>query len=368
MTDPGSNDDALFEAITRLLPATLTCMEAIEDVQRQLHPPRLSSLAKMLSPYVEQQATAHAGWETLVWPRHLHSFAERLQTASKHTLYAGQNILAGAGTPDGFGEVMRGLRAFCRAQEALYPLHKLFRPVSQYFLEVPRREDEPLLESLEVENTALPAGISHAGSERGQRGGFSVYIPENLSPTDRAPLVVALHGGSGHGRDFLWTWLREARSRKFVLLCPSSLENTWSIMGPDLDAAPLTGAVRHLQQTLPIDPGRVLLTGMSDGATYTLLLGLQPDSPFSHLAPLSGVLHPDLYMNGGMQRARGRAIYLVHGTLDWMFPVERAQQARDELLSAGADLVYREIPGLSHNYARAENDALLCWAGIPGSN
>jgi phospholipase/carboxylesterase len=82
--------------------------------------------------------------------------------------------------------------------------------------------------------------------------------------------------------------------------------------------------------------------------------------PFTHLAPACGVLHPAL-LGGGLARARGRPIYLVHGTLDWMFPVDTARMAREALLAAGARLVYREIEDLSHTYPREENPKILDW-------
>jgi len=109
-----------------------------------------------------------------------------------------------------------------------------------------------------------------------------------------------------------------------------------------------------------VDRGRVLLTGMSDGGTYTLLAGLQEGMPFTHLAPACGVLHPAL-LAGGLARAHDRPIYLVHGALDWMFPVEAARIGRDALLAAGARLVYRELADLSHTYPRDENARILDW-------
>ena len=66
-------------------------------------------------------------------------------------------------------------------------------------------------------------------------------------------------------------------------------------------------------------------------------------------------------MSGRMRHAEGKPIYLVHGTLDWMFPIEVAWMARQELQDAGADLTFREIEGLSHTYARGENPALIEW-------
>ncbi|MGH7416823.1 MAG: alpha/beta hydrolase, partial [Candidatus Rokuibacteriota bacterium] len=105
----------------------------------------------------------------------------------------------------------------------------------------------------------------------------------------------------------------------------------------------------------------VLLTGMSDGATYALLGGLREDTPFTHLAPACGVLHPLLLARGGIRGARGRPIYLIHGALDWMFPVQTARMGREALEGAGAHVVYREIEDLSHTYPRDENPRILDW-------
>ena len=158
------------------------------------------------------------------------------------------------------------------------------------------------------------------------------------------------------------TWLREARSRGMLLLAPTSRSRTWSIMGgPDVDGDARGEMVEAVAARHPVDRGRVLLTGMSDGATYALLLGLREGLPFTHLAPACGVLHPFLLADGGIARARGRPVYLVHGALDWMFPVPAARLARDMLAAAGARLVHREIEDLSHTYPRDENPRILDW-------
>ena len=52
---------------------------------------------------------------------------------------------------------------------------------------------------------------------------------------------------------------------------------------------------------------------------------------------------------------------LLHGALDWMFAVDTARMAHEQLLAAGADVTYREVPDLSHTYPRDENDAVLRW-------
>jgi phospholipase/carboxylesterase len=58
---------------------------------------------------------------------------------------------------------------------------------------------------------------------------------------------------------------------------------------------------------------------------------------------------------------RGLPVYLVHGRLDWMFPVQVARQAREALSAAGADVTYRELEDLSHCYPREINAAILHW-------
>ena len=61
------------------------------------------------------------------------------------------------------------------------------------------------------------------------------------------------------------------------------------------------------------------------------------------------------------ERMRGLPIFLTHGKLDWMFPVEVARHARDALRAAGAEVSYREIDDLSHTYPREINAELLRW-------
>src|SRR5262245_56172564 len=129
----------------------------------------------------------------------------------------------------------------------------------------------------------------------------------------------------------------------------------------DVDADPLREMVEAVASRYPVDRSRVLLTGMSDGGTYALLGGLRERMPFTHLAPACGVLHPFLFANGGIERARSRPIYIVHGALDWMFPVSTARIARDTLVDAGAQVVYRELDDLSHTYPRDENPRILDW-------
>jgi len=352
------------QAIGVLLSALLAALDRVEWVQRYLFPPSAPALADRLTPHREQLAGPLAALEGAEWPDDLRLLRERLVQVTRQTVelidaFAGA---ATAGEPIG---LYRALRRFAPLQEALYPLCPVLDPVSRWFLEPARRDDDVLVARLRtaaLREDDARVGVLHARNDRGTRGGLSLYVPETWEAASPTPLIVALHGGSGHGRDFLWSWLREARARGALVLSPTAQDRTWSIMGgEDLDAPRLRAAVEEIAATYRVDRSRVLLTGMSDGATYALLCGLADGMPFTHLAPACGVLHPLLLARGGIAGARGRPIYLVHGALDWMFPVETARMGRQALESVGAHVVYREIEDLSHTYPRDENPRILDW-------
>jgi phospholipase/carboxylesterase len=353
----------VVDAIGGMVPPLLDTLDRIEWVQRHLYPPLAGRLADELAPRTEALAGPLRALEELAWPDDLRFLGDRLVDVSRQTLELVAAFVAATQDPADPIGLYRALRRFARVQEALYPLAPVLETVSRWFLE-PAHRDAGLVDRLRagaLRDDDVRVGVLHADNGRDTRGGFSLYVPEHWEGRAPMPLVVALHGGHGHGRDFLWSWLREARSRGMLLSAPTSQNRTWSIMGgEDADADRLGAMVRSVSERYPVDATRVLLTGMSDGATYTLLCGLGEGVPFTHLAPACGVLHPFLF-GGGLARAQGRPIYLVHGALDWMFPVYTARLARDTLLAAGARLVYREIENLSHTYPRDENARILDW-------
>jgi phospholipase/carboxylesterase len=355
----------VIDAIGGLLPPLLEALDRLLWVQRHLHPPHARRLADELAPATDAVARPLRDFETVSWPEEFKFVRDRLTDAAGQTLDIVAAFVKAARSPTDPIDLYRAVRRIARVQETLYPLTPVFEAASRWFLDEARRSDDALVERLRaavLREDDLQTGLLHADNERDRRGGFSLYVPETCDARTPSPLIVALHGGHGHGRDFLWTWLRDARSREALLIAPTSRMRTWSIMGgPDEDAEGLRQMVEFVAGRYLVDRARVLLTGMSDGATYALLCGLGEGMPFTHLAPACGALHPFLLAGGGIERARDRPIYLIHGALDWMFPVNTAGLARDVLTGAGAQLVYREIEDLSHTYPREENARILDW-------
>jgi phospholipase/carboxylesterase len=352
-----------IETIARLVPAILKALYAIEFTGRHLSPQTLPRLIETIVQRDSDLAPALEQSRAFDWPERLAPARQCLERAAEETLQSVSGLLSAPEAEQPIVAAYRSLRGYARACEALYPMAPHLKPVSQFFLEKSTREDAARIERLAAIDLEKPdVGVMHVGGPVGTRGGFSLYVPEDYEASRAWPLVAALHGGSGNGGAFLWSWLREARTRGFLLLAPTATGQTWSLMEPDLDADNITRMLAEIGGRWNVDAGRQLLTGMSDGGTYTYVWGLRGGCPFTHLAPIAAAFHPMLMMTlADADRVRGLPIHIVHGALDWMFSARTAQVAEQALAQAGADVVYREIADLSHTYPRDENGAILDW-------
>ena len=354
--------DALQEALVLLIPRLLGALDRLETITRHMHPPLLPRLAASLGSDDADLTAALASVRDATWPEALAPFRDHIVLAGDSVLRANAGLRDAARSPDGRMGAFRAARLQYRAIEALYPLTAALPSISHFFIEPARREDAALLARIQAARRPEPGtGIYHFDNETGTRGGFSVYVPEYLTRETPAPVVFALHGGSGHGRVFIWSWLREARSRGMILVAPTATGDTWSLMEPDVDSGHLSHVLSFVRERWSVNSTRLLLNGMSDGGTFTLLSGLGADSPFTHLAPVAASFHPLLVAVSEPERIQGLPVYLVHGALDWMFPISTGRTANHTLTMAGAKVVFREIADLSHTYPRDENGAILDW-------
>jgi phospholipase/carboxylesterase len=350
--------EAVVDDIVAVLPPLLDALDALGFIARHLHPPAFESVMNAIG--TPDEALQAARSKLAEWPQTFADMRDLLDRACDEALAAFAGLRAVQGGNGDLVAVFRALRHTPRAQEALYPLTAKFPPVSSFFLNAAMREDEDLLTRL-AEAPAGQTGIFHRYNEPGSRGGYSLYVPEYYTPNRPWPLVMALHGGSGNGRGFLWSWLRDARSLGAILVAPTATGPTWALMGDDADTPNLNRILETVRSLWNVDPSRLLLTGMSDGGTFCYVSGLEAASSFTHLAPVSATFHPLMAEMADSARLQGLPIFITHGKLDWMFPVHVARQTQSALSAAGADVSYREIDDLSHCYPREINAELLHW-------
>jgi len=344
-------------ALSELCGHVIEALRIFEKVQRRFHPLNLADLHEMLMPIQElldqdlNRSRSGHGSEAG------QALCDVLERAAEEIIRAVYLITPAGDIQQGMMNVLRAGRKVCRVQESLYPFRNEYEVINEFFLEEAVR-GRIFKTNRSARSARVPVGIRHTGLEDNPyaRGSLSLYVPESYDDSRTWPMVVALHGGFGHGRDFLWTWLREARGRGFILLAPTSRGTTWSISRPEEDLDHLLRACEDLLALYRIDTDRIMITGISDGATFALLCGLRTLSPFTAVAVVSGVLAPM-----DLSAAQGRRIFWVHGAHDWMFPVSRAVSGCKALSASGADVTLRIIPDLAHAYPREENNAILSW-------
>ena len=372
MTNPDSGDaDAFRDAARALATVTAEAIEALGGAFRHLDRGSMWELQSQLRPLQERLEAALEDLREAPLPERFVPIRDQLGGGAEAALEALSAFTRPVPRAERSGNVLLGMRGIAHAQELLYPVRSLHPALGGLYAEPAVRDD---LAALDAHSSDPGTGIQRSGSDDGPdaRGEFHLYVPESLDGTEARPLVVALHGGMGHGRDFLWTWLREARSRRFLLLAPTSVGPTWALMGPDADRQRLLRSVEFVRERCNVDGDRILLTGLSDGATYGLSTFLSGETPFTAMAAVAGVLHPKNIEDGAIVGAKGKRISITHGTKDWMFPVQLAQAAQQALREAGAEVRYHEIADLAHAYPREENAAILEWfdpsLGLPTTN
>ena len=350
--------EAVVDDIVAVLPPLFQSLEALGFVARYLNPPDFDRVMESVGQPDEALRAVRPRLEQ--WPEEFAGIKTPLESASDAALMAFEALRIVQSGNGEFISLFRALRYASRAQEALYALTARLPPVSRFFVDPALREDADLAARLAAPANAN-TGVFHDHNEPGSRGGFSVYVPEYYTPDRAWPLVMALHGGSGNGRGFLWSWLRDARSRGAILIAPTATGTTWALMGEDTDTPNLVRILDAVRSRWNINSTRMLLTGMSDGGTFCYVTGFESTSPFTHLAPVSATFHPLMAEMADAERLRGLPVHIVHGKLDWMFPVQVARQTSQALSAAGANVIYRELDDLSHCYPREMNAEILQW-------
>jgi phospholipase/carboxylesterase len=349
-------DQSAQQIIDGLCSDLLSALDAFETIQRQFDPGIINYLQEKLLPVASRIEQSRKDFQSISLPSDPATLYKRLGDAVGDTVDAIRTFSEPAGLEESLINFRKAKRKIGRTQEKLFSLRKWLPSVNRFFAEEGIRTRINELDPMSPSEART--GLIQVGMDDNPyaRGSFSLYVPESYDASRAWPVVISLHGGFGHGRDFIWTWLREARSRRFILVAPTSQGTTWSITGLDVDSILLNRILAYLTDRWNIDKKNILLTGLSDGATYSLARALDEKTPFRAFAPVAAALPPFDF-----RHVRGRRIYWVHGAFDWMFTVDRARQEYKLLEMAGADVTLNIIKDLSHTYPREQNEHILTW-------
>ena len=160
--------------------------------------------------------------------------------------------------------------------------------------------------------TPTPAMAAAAGRHALADGG-DLYVPPAAVGGRPDAVVVTLHGAGSSPQHSFEPLLPFADEAGLILLAPKSRRATWDIVYGHFgaDVATLDELLADLFRGYPVDPGRVFVSGFSDGASYALSLGLTNGDLFSGIVAFS----PGFARTVGRTRGKPR-VFVSHGTED----------------------------------------------------
>jgi phospholipase/carboxylesterase len=184
--------------------------------------------------------------------------------------------------------------------------------------------------------------MSFLGLDRNDSGRDTVlYAPANFDPRAPIPLLLFLHGAGQNGALMVKALQDAAERHGVLLLAPSSRAETWDMRRAPAcdDSASIDAGLAQVFAAATIDPHRIGIGGLSDGASFALSLGLANGDLFCEVMSFSaGFFHVPLRM--GHPR-----VFLSHGHRDAIIDFRIGRQIADRLIESGYDVTLRPFDG-----------------------
>ena len=346
-------DGAYADTLTKLQNEIAIFLRTFETIQEELRLGAVvESQAQLVAAVGDTFRRFDSSFAPLTPPAAMKDLHERLCAAIAE-LGKSCNLFMTKPSRDWTLAFLYSRKAFCRGLYQLYDLRDELPIVAAHFLPAGAPAPTPSLRP-----GGPPAGFIQR-VRNDERSEYTLYIPENYSPERPLPLIVALHGGYGQGSEYVWTWLRPARSRGYAILAPKSLGDTWDMTVPSRDTRSVMRMFDEVTREYSIDRARVYLSGLSDGGIFTYILGLEQSRLFRGLAPVAGALH--LAVDQMLREGRGKdtPLLVVHGVHDFIFPVNFTRQTCNLLKQIGYNVTYEELPEWGHAFPYSINERLV---------
>ena len=179
----------------------------------------------------------------------------------------------------------------------------------------------------------LGVPVKHMGKELT----YSLYVPESARKGQLLPMIVILHGMGGRGDSTLQRW-RKRLNDEFIILCPSyPIGAWWTLSAEEL----VLQLIRETKMRVPVDPNRIFLTGLSNGALGTYMIGgFYPDY-FAGIVPIAGAISEPHYLHF-LINLNHTPVYSIQGQYDPIFPIQHSLRINKILNDMKYSLTYRE--------------------------
>jgi poly(3-hydroxybutyrate) depolymerase/Flp pilus assembly protein TadD len=198
----------------------------------------------------------------------------------------------------------------------------------------------PAIAADKIEKDSLTSG--------GKKHTYYRYVPQTLSASAPAPLLILLHGSNRNGLSLAEKWKDLAAAEGIILVAPDSLDSShWAV--PEDGPVFIHDLVEAIKAKYAVDMQRIYLFGHSGGAVFGLQLSLYESEYFAATAIHAGALDA-----AGLSliplAKRKIPLFLQVGTSDPLFPVKWVQATCAALNEQGFSAQLTEIPNHDHWY------------------
>lgn len=195
---------------------------------------------------------------------------------------------------------------------------------------------------------------------------YQVYVPRSYDPAEEWPVILFLHGRGESGADGMrqtqvgigpairWD---PGRYPAIVVLPQTPTDSSWQ--GAPARAA--LAALDAVEAAYSTDPDRVYLTGLSLGGNGTWYVAYHHPDRFAAVVPICGWVdwggtlpvaptdHELSPFELVADRLADLPVWIWHGEVDPVVPVEESRRMAEALEAAGADVRYTEMKGIGHD-------------------
>jgi hypothetical protein len=188
---------------------------------------------------------------------------------------------------------------------------------------------------------------------------FAVTIPAGYDPSRHYQVRFQLHGGVGgrvdnkpRGNGQIGALSGEPAGAEQFYVIPYAWndEPWWS----DDQVLNLHAIVDELKRRYNIDENRVVVAGVSDGATGAYFVAMRDTTPYASFLPLNGYLM--VLANGEIDdgrdfpnNIRNKPLFVVNGGKDRLYPLSIVEPYTRHLMRNGVQIDYHPQPDGEHN-------------------
>jgi polyhydroxybutyrate depolymerase len=193
---------------------------------------------------------------------------------------------------------------------------------------------------------------------------YELYVPDSYKDGQAVPLVMVLHGASGSGaRSEEWLGFDEVADEEgFIVVYPDGLYNNWDfgagVPTPNGynevdDVGYLTWLVGQLEAAYSVDPDRVYVAGISNGALMAYRLVCEAPDTFKAVAGVAAGIFVMAVQNCPDKPI---PVLFIQGTMDTILPWDGTRlNGRYVGLSAADSLAF----WAKLNHCNTQKDAVV---------